>query len=592
MTKRTVFLPYPIIGIRPVIDSRHDVYETSQAQIMAMAEQVKDLLETSLVYPDGTPIQCIVHDGCISNAGEARRCSEKFAKNNVCAVISVAAGWCYPLETLEENLQLPHAIWGFNGTERPGAVYLAAVTAAANLIGLPLFRIYGRDVQDKDCKDIPEDVVEKLLRFARSAVAVGMMKNKSYLSLGSVSMGIAGSIVDREFFARYLGMRVAYVDMTELERRMQQNIYDEEEFKRGMQWISEKCVIGQDNNPPDKMRSEEQKHKDWEESLKMTLVIRDMMDGNPSLSQKYPEEAVGYDALAAGFQGQRAWNNFRVSGDFMEAVLNSGFDWNGARIPYIVATENDGLNAVSMLFGNLLTNCAQVFCDVRTYWSAEAINRVTGHKVEGLSAGGIIHLINSGSAALEGTGAMSDESGNPVIKPFWETSEADIDSCLNSVKWCPDLLDQFYGGGYSSSYSTRGNMPVTMVRVNVVHGIGLVLQLAEGYTVELPEEVHNELLERTDPTWPSTWFCPEMRENSPFDDVYDLMDSWGANHCSLCYGHIGDDLITLASMLRIPVGLHNIPKQRVMRPAIWKAYGVGEQYAIDREVCKKLGSLY
>ncbi len=586
------FTPYPVIGIRPVIDPRRDIYESTYEQIYSMAERVKDFLTSSLTYSDGTPVLCLVNKTCISNSLEARQCREYFEENNVGALISVASGWCYPLETLDEDTGIPQAMWGFNGTERPGAVYLAAAVSAANMIGLPLFRIYGRDVQDKDFSEIPEDVAKQLLQFAKCAIAVATLKGKSYLSLGTVSMGIASSFIDRNFFSNYLGMRVAYVDMTELDRRIQQGIYAPEEYEKGMRWIREKFRIGSDENPDKVKRSERQKESDWEISLKMALVVRDMMVGNPALQSKFPEESAGYDAIAAGFQGQRAWTNYRPSGDFMEAVLNSGFDWNGPRPPYIVATENDGMNAVSMLFGNLLTHCPQVFCDIRTYWSPDAVERVSGYRLEGKAAGGMIHLLNSGAAAMEGTGAMADANGNPAIKPFWEASEEDREACLRETTWYPDLLDQFFGGGYSSGFSTRGGMPVTMVRLNMVYGIGPSLQLAEGFTVELPEEVHQTLLARTNPTWPSTWFAPASRTGAPYQGVYSLMDAWGANHCSLCYGHIGAELITLASMLRIPVSLHNVPVEQIMRPALWDAYGLRDREAADRAVCEKLGSLY
>lgn len=586
------FAPYPVIGIRPIIDPRREVYESTYQQIYSMAEQVRDFLASSLTYSDGTPVRCLINKTCISNSLEARQCREYFAENNVCALISVASGWCYPLETLEEDSRLPHAMWGFNGTERPGAVYLAAAVSAANMIGLPLFRIYGKDVQDKDCREIPEDVAAQLLRFAKCAVAVGTIKGKAYLSLGSVSMGIASSFIDRSFFSKYLGMRVAYVDMTELDRRIQQGIYDQEEYETGLRWIQEKLNPGDDENPEGVQRTAQQKEEDWEISLKMALVVRDMMTGNPKLKDQFPEEAPGYDAIAAGFQGQRAWTNYRPSGDFMESVLNSGFDWSGARAPYIVATENDGMNATAMLFGNLLTHCAQVFCDIRTYWSPEAVRQATGHQLSGRAAGGIIHMLNSGAAAMEGTGAMSGPDGSPVIKPYWEASDSDREACLKSIRWYPDLLDQFFGGGYSSGFSTRGGMPVTMVRLNTVYGIGPTLQLAEGYTVELPSEVHQALLSRTNPTWPSTWFAPREGGDTPCKDVFSLMDAWGANHCTLCYGHVGADLITLASMLRIPVSLHNVPAEQIMRPSLWTAYGLRDQEASDRAVCGKLGPLY
>lgn len=588
------FSEYPVIGIRPIIDPRRQVYRSTYDQTKTMADNVARLLSDNLYYPDGSPVKCVVHSKCISNIAEAQECKSFFDASNVQALISVASGWCYPMETMEIDPRIPHAIWGFNGTERPGAVFLAALAAACNLKGLPVFKIYGEHVQDKTDNTIPQDVVEKLLLFAQCAVAVGIMRNKTYLSLGTVSMGIAGCVMDELFFQQYLGMRVSYVDMSEIHRRIQKCIFDPEEFERGMAWVRDFCVEGTDYNKAEIRHDDTQKRKDWEDCVKMAIIVKDMMVGNERLKDLgFDEEAAGHGAIACGFQGQRAWTDQNVNGDFMESVLNSNFDWDGIRPPYIVATENDNMNAVSMLFGYLLTNTPQMFCDIRTYWSPESVKRVTGYSLQGLTENGVIHLLNSGSSALEGSGSMMDSAGNPNIKPFWEMTDGDVKACLDNTRWCPAMLDQFFGGGFSSSYSAQGGMPTTMVRLNMVYGIGPVLQLAEGYTAALPEEVHKTLLNRTDPSWPSIWFVPNLSPDVlAFRDVYSVMEKWGANHASLCYGHIGASLITLASMLRIPINMHNVPAKRVFRPTLWNAYGTRDSEAIDQLVCKNLGPLY
>jgi L-fucose isomerase len=486
----------------------------------------------------------------------------------------------------------PKAVWGFNGTERPGAVYLASVLAAHNQKGLPAFGIYGRDVQDADDTSIPADVQEKLLQFARAGLAVATMRGKSYLSLGGVSMGIAGSIVDQPFFESYLGMRVESVDMTEFVRRIDEQIYDPEEYARALAWVGENCIEGRDHNPPQIQRSRAQKDRDWEFVVKMTLIARDLMVGNPRLAELgYGEEALGHNAIASGFQGQRQWTDRFPNGDFLEAMLNSSFDWNGIREPFVVATENDCLNGVAMLFGHLLTNTAQVFADVRTYWSPAAVRRVTGHELAGRAAGGFIHLINSGAATLDATGQLQRD-GQPAMKPFWEITPAEVAGCLDVTRWYPASLGYFRGGGYSSGFLTRGEMPVTMSRINLIAGLGPALQIAEGYTVDLPDDVYHTLNERTDPTWPTHWFVPNLTGSGPFRDVYSVMYNWGANHGALSYGHVGADLITLASMLRIPVYMHNVPEVQVFRPAAWTAFGAQEPIGADFRACANFGPLY
>ncbi len=552
---------YPKIGIRPTIDARQGgVRESLEEKTMSLARAVADLISSNLRYPDGSPVQCVIADGTIGRVAETAACAEKFEREGVGATITVTSCWCYGGETMDMNPYWPKAVWGFNGTERPGAVYLAAVLAAHAQKGLPAFGIYGHDVQDLADNTIPADVAEKLLRFARAALAVAQMRGKSYLSFGSVSMGIAGSMVDPDFFQEYLGMRNESVDMTEIMRRMSEGIYDKEEFSRAMAWTEKHCKVheGEDINVPEKQKSRAAKDSDWEFVVKMTMIMRDLMKGNPRLLEAgFKEEALGHNALLAGFQGQRQWTDFYPNGDFSEALLNTSFDWNGIRQAYVVATENDSLNGVAMLFGHLLTNTAQIFSDVRTYWSPEAVRRVTGRELTGRAAGGIIHLINSGATTLDATGRQSDAEGNPVMKPFWEITDEEVQKMLDATTWYPANRDYFRGGGYSSNFLSRGGMPVTMSRVNLVKGLGPVLQLAEGWTVDIDPEINKVLDRRTDRTWPTTWFVPRLADKPAFRDVYSVMNNWGANHGAVSFGHIGRDLITLASILRIPVCMHN-----------------------------------
>ncbi|HHK5612180.1 TPA: L-fucose isomerase [Bacillus paranthracis] len=583
----------PKIGIRPTIDGRRNgVRESLEDMTMNLAKSVANLLTENLRHYNGEAVECVIADTCIGGVAESAKAAEKFAREGVGVSITVTPCWCYGSETMDMNPDIPKAIWGFNGTERPGAVYLAAVLAAHNQKGIPAFGIYGKDVQDLSDTSIPEDVQEKLLQFAKSGLVVATLKGKSYLSMGSVSMGIAGSTVNPEFFQDYLGMRNEYIDMTEFVRRIDEEIYDKEEYERALNWVKEYCPEGPDNNAEDMQRSREQKNKDWETSVKMTLIARDLMVGNPKLEELgYGEEALGHNAISAGFQGQRQWTDHFPNGDFMETILNSSFDWNGIRPPYIMATENDSLNGVTMLFGHLLTNTAQVFADVRTYWSPEAVERVTGHKPEGLAANGFIHMINSGSAALDGTGQQTKD-GKPAIKPFWEITEEEAQKCLAATSWRPASTGYFRGGGFSSDFLTKGNMPVTAARLNLVKGLGPVLQIAEGYTVEIPEEVHDVLDGRTDPTWPTTWFVPNLTGEGAFKDVYTVMNNWGANHCVISYGHIGADLITLASMLRIPVNMHNVKEENIFRPSAWGMFGTKDPEAADYRACQNFGPLY
>lgn len=585
---------WPKIGIRPTIDGRmQGVRESLENQTMEMARSVVKLLESKLKYPDGTPVACVIADSTIGRVAESAACAEKFHSENVGITITVTPCWCYGSETMDMDQHTIKAVWGFNGTERPGAVYLAAVLAAHAQKGLPAFGIYGHHVQDASDTSIPEDVEEKLLRFSRAALAVSIMKGRSYLSIGAICMGIAGSIINTDFFEDYLGMRCEGIDEVEIIRRMQNGIYDTEEFSKALIWAKKNCKEHEDIcNRPDLCKSREEKDSDWEFVVKMALIIRDLMQGNPKLKEKgFGEESLGHNAIVAGFQGQRQWTDFYPNGDFAEAILNSSFDWNGIRAPFVLATENDTLNGVSMLFGHLLTNAASIFADVRTYWSPEAVERVTGQKLKGQAANGIIHLINSGAASLDGSGRQFNAENQPAMKPFWEISEQEAQQCLDATCWVPANREYFRGGGFSSKFLTRGGMPCTMIRLNLVKNLGPTLQIAEGWSVDLDPDMHRILDERTDKGWPTTWFAPRLTNNANFRDVYSVMNYWGANHAAISYGHIGADLITLASMLRIPVCMHNVAEEKIYRPACWNAFGMDKEGA-DYRACAAYGPLY
>ncbi len=583
----------PRIGIRPTIDGRRKgVRESLERQTMDMALSVAELLKSRLRHSNGLPVECVLPATCIGGVAEAARCAALFEREAVGLTITVTPCWCYGAETMDMEPLRPKAVWGFNGTERPGAVYLAAVLAGHNQKGLPAFGIYGRDVQDRTDTSIPPDVEQKLLRFACAGIAVGTMRGKSYLSLGGTSMGIAGSIVDADFLENYLGMRVEAVDMTEIVRRIDEQIYDPQELARALRWVKSRCKEGREYNDPGSQRTRAQKDADWETSVKMALIARDLMVGNPRLADAgFGEEAQGRNAILGGFQGQRHWTDHFPNGDFMEAILNSSFDWNGIREAFVFATENDCLNGVTMLMGHLLTSTAQIFADVRTYWSPAAVKRVTGHQLAGRAADGIIHLINSGAATLDATGHQLRD-GQPAMKPFWEITPEEAERSLEATTWYPAVTEYFRGGGFSSQFLTVGGMPMTMARVNLVEGQGPVLQLAEGWTVDLPAEVHETLNERTNPTWPTHWFVPRLTGSGPFRDVYTVMNDWGANHGAISFGHVGADLITLASMLRIPVYMHNVAEEAMFRPSAWTAFGAHDAQGADFRACANFGPLY
>lgn len=581
----------PKVGIRPTIDGRRNgVRESLEDQTMGMAKRAAELITQHLRHADGTPVECVIADTTIGGRAEGALCEEKFAREGVAVSLTVTPCWCYGTETMDYDQHRPKAIWGFNGTERPGAVYLAAILAGHAQMGLPAFGIYGQDVQDNTDTTIPEDVKRKLLQFTRAGLAVARMKGASYLAIGGTSMGIAGSIVNPSFLYDYLGMVSESVDMCEVSRRIEQGMYDQAEFARAKAWVKEFCVQGADCNEKHMQRSD-QYEQDWDFVIKMTMICRDLMQGNPVLADMgYGEEAAGHNAIAAGFQGQRQWTDYLPNGDFMETMLNSSFDWNGIREPMVMATENDYLNGISMLMGHLLTNRAQIFSDVRTYWSPETIERVTGWKPCGMAAHGLIHLINSGSTTLDATGEMLQD-GKPVMKHFWDITKEDTLACLQATKFHPASTGYFRGGGYSTCFLSKGDMPLTMFRLNMVQGVGPVLQLVEGYSVDIPQEVHHIINQRTDQTWPTTWFVPRLTEDGPCSDVYSVMAQWGANHGAISYGHIGSDLITLASMLRIPVSMHNIADSDIFRPAVWNSFGMDKEGS-DYRACKAFGPLY
>ena len=598
MAKSRLIGDYPVIGIRPTIDGRRGplkVRESLEEQTMNMAKTAKALFEENLRYSNGEPVKVVIADTTIGRVAEAAACAAKFKKEGVDITLTVTPCWCYGSETMDMDPNTIKGVWGFNATERPGAVYLASVLAAHAQKGLPAFGIYGHEVQDADDTSVPDDVKEKLLRFARAAVAVATMKGKSYLQIGSICMGIAGSSIDPDFIEEYLGMRVESVDEVEVIRRMSEGIYDEAEYQKALAWTKAKCKEGFDKNPDFVKKSDEEKEKDWEFVVKMMCIIKDLMNGNANLPEGCEEEAVGHNAIAAGFQGQRQWTDFYPNADFAEALLNTSFDWEGVREPYILATENDVLNGIGMLFMKLLTNRPQMFADVRTYWSANAVKRVTGYDIEGKAkeADGFIHLINSGACCLDACGEVKDENGNGIIKEWYNVTEEDADKILEATTWNAADNGYFRGGGYSSRFLTRAEMPATMIRLNLVKGLGPVLQICEGWTVNLPDEVSDTIWKRTDYTWPCTWFAPRCDgKDGPFKSAYDLMNNWGANHGAISYGHIGADIITMASMLRIPVALHNVPAEKIFRPAVWGAFGTKDAEGADFRACGTYGPLY
>ena len=597
MAKSRLIGDYPVIGIRPIIDGRRGplkVRESLEEQTMNMAKTAKALFEENLRYSNGEPVKVVISNTTIGRVAEAAACAAQFKKEGVDITLSVTPCWCYGAETMDMDPNTIKGVWGFNATERPGAVYLASVLAAHAQKGLPAFGIYGKDVQDADDTTLPDDVKEKLLRFARAAVAAATMRGKSYLQIGSICMGIAGSSIDPNFIEEYLGMRVESVDEVEIIRRMTEGIYDEEEFRRALKWTKEKCKEGFDKNPEFVRKSDEQKEKDWEFTVKMMCIIKDLMNGNPNLPEGREEETVGHNAIAAGFQGQRQWTDFYPNADFAEAMLNTSFDWNGTREPYILATENDVLNGLGMLFMKLLTNRPQMFADVRTYWSADSVKRVTGYDIEGVAkdAGGFIHLINSGACCLDACGEVKDENGNGIIKEWYNVTDEDAEKILAATTWNAADNGYFRGGGFSSRFLTRAQMPATMIRLNIVKGLGPVLQVAEGWTVNLPDEVSDILWKRTDYTWPCTWFAPRCDGKGPFKSAYDLMNNWGANHGAISYGHIGADILTMASILRIPVALHNVPEEKIFRPAAWGAFGTKDLEGADFRACAAYGPMY
>ncbi len=583
----------PKVGIRPVIDGRErGVRESLEVQTMNMAKAAARLIEESLRFPGGEEVECVISNTTIGGAAEAALCADQFEQEGVGVSLTITPCWCYGTEVMDSNPAIPKAVWGFNGTERPGAVYLAAALAGYTQKGLPAFGIYGRDVQDAGDETIPQDVKDKLLRFVKGALAVAQMKGKSYLSVGYTSMGIAGSMVNPDFFQDYLGMRTEFVDMVEVKRRLDEEIYDKEEYDKAIAWTREKCIEGEDRNAADNQSDRVRKDWEWETVVKMTLIFRDLMIGNPKLKDAgFGEEALGRNAIAGGFQGQRQWTDYYPNGDFPEVILNTSFDWNGIREAFVFATENDSLNAVPMLFGHLLTGTAQIFSDVRTYWSPEAVKRVTGKELSGLAKGGIIHLINSGATTLDATAQQLDAEGNPAMKPYWDITEEEVEKCLKNTRFCPANKGYFRGGGYSSQFKTAGQMPVTMSRVNLVKGMGPVLQIAEGFTANIEDDIHQVLDKRTDPTWPTTWFVPKLTGSGAFKDVYSVMANWGANHGAISYGHIGADLITLASMLRIPVSMHNVDENLIFRPSAWNAFGEDKEGA-DYRACRTYGPVY
>lgn len=596
MYKNNFAQDYPKIGIRPVIDGREgqlSVRASLEEQTMNMAKSAAKLIQENIRYSNGTPVKVLVPDYTIARVPESAAVEELFRKEGVDITLTVTPCWCYGSETMDMDRNTIKSVWGFNGTERPGAVYLSAVLAAHAQKGLPAFGIYGHEVQDANDTSIPDDVKEKILRFSRAAIAVATMRGKSYLQIGGMCMGIAGSAMDYDFMEEYLGMRVESIDMVEVLRRIEEGIYNHEEYERALIWRKENAKEGIDPNPRDFQRSEEQKEKDWEFTIKTAIIVRDLMIGNKNFPEEFSEEALGHNAIAAGFQGQRQWTDYWANADFTEAILNSSFDWNGIREPLPVATENDILNGVGLVFNKLLTNKAQLFADVRTYWSRESIKRATDYEIEGKAkeSDGLILLLNSGAAALDYAGEAKDEKGNKTVKAFYDMEEDDVKENLKATTWSPATLDNFRGGGFSTNFTTRAEMPLTMMRLNLVKGLGPVVQIVEGWSVELPEDVNDKLMQRTNPTWPTTWFSPRLTGEGAFKTAYDVMNNWGSNHGAISHGHIGADLITMCSILRIPVSMHNVDDEHIFRPAAWNSFGMDKEGA-DYRACETYGPLY
>lgn len=574
------------IGIRMLVDNRPALRAQQQQALFKLAEQVRLLLEGQVRYGDGVPAQCVIAPQPVGCVRDAAAVSELFRAERVGAVINIARAWAYPAEVMEYDTQLPQAVWGFSGSNYPGTVFMGAAVATAAQRGCPLFKIYGRDIQAGQDLRVPEDVADKLVRFAQCALALATLRGKTYLAVGSMCMGIGASAVDHAFFQCYLGMRTQMVDTAEILRRMEQKIYDPQEYARARRWAKENCREMQDPNPCALQQPAPQKQVAWDDSVKLALILRDLMQGNPALArQGHPEEAQGCLALAASFQGQRHWTDWQVSSDFAEAVLNSSFDWDGPRRPVTVATENDALQAAAMLMGTLLTGTAQIFCDMRAYWSPQAVQAHFG-TVPPTAEKGFLYLTNSGPAPLDGTLAAG------ATKPFWAMTAEDMEGCIQHTQWGADKRAVFAGGGFSTSYQAAGGVPMTMVGLSLVKGLGPVLQIIEGETIALQPDLADALTQCTDPTWMRLFFVPRLTQAGVCSSVYNIVESWASNHCTLCGGHRAKAFTTLASMLRIPVCLHNLPPRQLFRPAVWGLYGEPGSTEADFRACQNYGPLY
>lgn len=589
----------PTIAITPVADGRTGAYETHVERTWRMVEKVRSLIRANVALPDGTPVNVVIAPEIVYGARTGARAQAVYSRAGVCANIWVSRSWAYSDELMSAcqgigSSEWQQAAYGLNQTDAPGAVWLKAFTAAMDEKKRPIFAIYSPDLESEDGPLCPY-VSERILRFARCAAAVAEMRGKNYLSVGSVSMGIIGSDVRRNILLDYLGMGTVSVDMVAIRGRIDRGFYDHAELEKAVRFMQKNFAIdyGKGRRP---YKSEAL----LRECLKMTLIVRDLMIGNPRLAsprigkaqgfQADVEHAQGANAIAAGTQGQRQWTDLYPNFDMTESLLNSSFDWNGFRAPYIVATENDSKNAIGMLVASLITGLPQLFADIRTNWSPASIRQATGIDVDDVAPRGLIDKRNSGAGALDYAldprtlvPEASRETPYRVAAAIRRSEAAQarlMKEAAAGTTYLPAILTYFPGDGLSSHYRTPGGIPMTAYRYNVV-GNMLTCSVVEGETVALPDRVADHISNVTDRTWPETFWMP--RDMSSIE----YMTRIGPNHDANSFGLIGADLLTVNAMLRVPVDLHNLAGDHIFRPTLWDRFG-GDDFA----ACRMLGPLY
>ena len=589
----------PTIAITPVADGRPGAYEDNQANTWGMVEKVHNLLSGRITLSDGTPVRFVVAPEIVYGARTGALAQEYYIRQGVSANIWVSRSWAYSDELMSAcqgfgSSEWQQAAYGLNQTDRPGAVWLKAFTAAMDEKNRPIFAIYNPDLEDES-GDLSPYVAERLMRFARCAATVAEMRGKNYLSIGSVSMGIIGSDMRRNTFLHYLGMGTASVDMVAVKGRMDQGFYDHDELELAFNFMKRrfKFNFGEGQRPltPDGL---------LRDCIKMTMIVRDLMHGNPVLAKASVgarqgfcadvERAQGYNAIAAGTQGQRQWTDLYPNFDMTESLLTSSFDWNGYRAPMIVATENDSKNAIGMLIANLLSGAPQLFADIRTNWTPESIKSATGVDVSKIAPLGLIDKRNSGAGALDYAldifSTVKDGSQKTIqevvqaIRAGKRIQQDLIKRAIEATTYEAAVLEYFAGDGLSSSFQTPGGVPLTAYRYNMVDNM-LTCSVVEGETVALPEDVISHISNVTNATWPESYWAP--RDMSSFE----YMSRIGPNHDGNSFGLIGADMITINAMLRIPVDMHNVDKADIFRPTMWDRFG-GD----DFRACETLGPLY